>query len=68
LAAIVKNSVNYLIDQTINNYDKLKKIWNIFVRDENIEGRKSLKDLEPTEDEILAEIAIRDAEENVDED
>lgn len=64
LAAIAKNSVNYIIDGYINNYDELKKIWNIFVRDENIEGRKSLEDLEPTEDEILAEIVIRDAEEN----
>ena len=64
LAAIAKNSVNYVIDEKMNNYDKLKKIWNIFVRDENIEGRKSLEDLEPTEEEILAEIAIRDAEEN----
>lgn len=68
LAACVRNSVNYIIDEKIYNQDLLEKIWKIFARDENIEGRKSLQDLEPTEDEILAEIAIRDAEENVDED
>ena len=69
LAAIVRNSLDNLIDEKLHNVDKLKKIWNIFVRDENIEGRKSLEDLEPTEDEILAEIAMKQAaEENEDND
>lgn len=68
LAACVRNSVNYIIDEKINNLDLLKKIWNIFARDENIPGRKSIDDLEPTEEEILAEIAMKQAaEENEDE-
>lgn len=68
LAAIVRNSLDNLIDEKLNNVDKLKKIWNIFVRDENIEGRKSLEDLEPTEDEIFAEIAMKQAAEESAED
>ena len=69
LAAIVRNSLDNLIDEKLHNVDKLKKIWNIFVRDENIEGRKSLEDLEPTEDEIIAEIAMKQAaEENENDD
>ena len=69
LAAIVRNSLDNLIDEKLYDVDKLKKIWNIFVRDENIEGRKSLEDLEPTEDEILAEIAMKQAaEENENDD
>ena len=63
LAACVRNSVNYIIDEKIHNQDLLKKIWNIFARDENIPGRKSIDDLEPTEDEILAEIAMKQAAE-----
>lgn len=68
LAAIVRNSLDYLIDEKLHNVDKLKKLWNIFVRDENIESRKSLEDLEPTEDEILAEIAMKQAAEENEED
>lgn len=64
LAACVRNSVNYIIDKRIYNPDLLEKIWNIFARDENIPGRKSIDNLEPTEDEILAEIARKQAEEN----
>lgn len=64
LAACVRNSVNYIIDRKIYNQDLLEKIWNIFARDENIPGRKSIDNLEPTEDEILAEIARKQAEEN----
>lgn len=68
LAACVRNSVNYIIDEKIYNQDLLEKIWNIFARDENIQGRKSIDDIEPTEDEILAEIAMKQAaEENEDE-
>lgn len=68
LAACVRNSVNYIIDEKIYNQDLLKKIWNIFVRDKNIPGRKSIDDLEPTEDEILAEIAMKQAAEENEED
>ena len=64
LSACVRNSVNYIIDKRIYNLDLLEKIWNIFARDENIPGRKSIDNLEPTEDEILAEIARKQAEEN----
>lgn len=66
IVKMIKDSTESIVN-SFQNIEYLKKLWNIFARDENIEGRKSLEELEPTEDEILAEIAMKQAAEENDE-
>lgn len=63
IVKMLKESAESIVN-SFENTDKLKKLWNIFVRDENIPGKESVDALEPTEEEIIAEIERFDNQQN----
>lgn len=65
LAEALRQSLNNIISK-IYNFEILCKAWEIFVRDENVPGRASLADIEPTEEEIEKKMSEIEAAENGD--
>jgi hypothetical protein len=63
IVKMLKESAESIVN-SFTNTDNLKKLWNIFVRDENIPGKESVDALEPTEEEIIAEIERFDNQQN----
>ena len=60
---MIKDSTESIVN-SFQNIENLKKLWNVFVRDENIPGKESVDALEPTEEEIIAEIKRFDNQQN----
>lgn len=63
IVKMIKDSTESIVN-SFQNIEHLKKLWNIFVRDENIPGKESVDALEPTEEEIIAEIERFDNQQN----
>ena len=63
IVKMLKESAESIVN-SFQNINELKKLWNIFVRDENIPGKESVDTLEPNEEEIIAEIERFDNQQN----
>lgn len=63
IVKMLKESAESIVN-CFKNTDELKKLWNIFVRDENIPGKESVDALEPNEEEIISEIERFDNQQN----
>ena len=63
IVKMIKDSTESIVN-SFKNIEHLKKLWNVFVRDENIPGKESVDALESTEEEIIAEIERFDNQQN----
>lgn len=63
IVKMIKDSTESIVN-SFQNIEHLKKLWNVFVHDENIPGKESVDALEPTEEEIIAEIERFDNQQN----